>query len=78
MLKSGSDFRFEPEPDQTERKVQVQVREISEPECEVRFKVRFYFQFSERVQTLYFFPFSLTEKSDLPDDPMELLNRISA
>ena len=74
MLKSGSDFRFEPEPDQTERKVRVQVREISEPECEVRFKVHFYFQFSECVQMLYFFPFLPTEKSDLPDDPMELLN----
>jgi hypothetical protein len=78
MLKSGSDFMFKPEPDQTERKVQVQVREISEPECEVRFKVHFYFQFSERVQTLYFFHFSPTEKSDLPNDPMELLNRILA
>jgi hypothetical protein len=51
MLKSGSDFRFEPELDRTERQVQVQVQGISEPEREVRFEVRSYFQLSERVRT---------------------------
>jgi hypothetical protein len=49
MLKSGPNFRFEPKLDRNERQVQIQVREISEPEPEVRFEVRFYFQFPERV-----------------------------
>ncbi|KAJ7084696.1 hypothetical protein C8R44DRAFT_753099 [Mycena epipterygia] len=53
LSKFGSGNRFEPEPDRTERKVQVQVRQSAEPEPEVQFGVRKIGNSAERIRTAF-------------------------
>lgn len=51
LSRSGSENRFEPEPDWTEPQVQVQVRQMPEPEPQVQSGVRDKYKFAERVRT---------------------------